>query len=102
MSPNEEVTAAVVARIRSARQARGMSAQGLADAITERGYKVSRETLAGAENNLRATISVDLVVHAAHVLSVPVVSFLTDQPWCERCNNNPPPGFTCNECGATA
>jgi hypothetical protein len=63
---------------------------------------VSRETLAGAENNLRATISVDLVVHAAYVLAVPVVSFLTDQPWCERCNNNPPPGFTCKECGGDA
>lgn len=98
----EEISAAVIARIRRARRASGMSAHALADAVTACGYKVSRETLAGAENGLRATISVDLVVHAAHVLSVPVVSLLTDQPWCERCNNNPPPGFTCNECGAGA
>lgn len=98
----EEISAAVIARIRRARRASGMSAQALADAITARGYKVSRETLAGAENGLRATVSVDLAVHAAQVLAVPVVSFLTDQPWCERCNNNPPPGFVCKECGAEA
>lgn len=96
----EEVTAEVIARIRRVRRERGVSAQALADAITARGHKVSRETLAGAENGFRATISVDLLVHAARFLNVSPARLLSDGPWCAACNDSPPPGFICKECGA--
>lgn len=98
----EEVTAQVIARIRRVRRERGLSAQALADAITERGHKVSRETLAGAENGFRATISVDLLVHAARILKVSPAQMLSDGPWCNACCDDPPEGFACKSCGAEA
>ena len=79
-----------------------MSAQALADAVTEKGYKLSRETLAAAENGFRETIPVDLLVLAAEVLGVPPAHLLSDGPWCTACADGPPSGFTCNACGAGA
>lgn len=94
------VSAEVGARIKRARKGRGFSAQALADAITARGYEVHRATIAKIENGLRETTPVDVVVHAARILQVPVLSLLIDGIWCEHCCDAPPPGFACPECGA--
>lgn len=96
------VSAEVGARIKRARKGRGFSAQALADAITARGYAVSRATVAKIENGLKETTPVDVVVHAARVLQVPMLTLLLDGEWCERCHDNPPAGFACTECGASA
>lgn len=98
----EAISASVVARIRLARRQRGMSVQALAEAITACGFQISRVSIAKAEAGIRETIPVDLVVHAARVLSVPVVRLLVDDAWCSHCNDAPPTGFVCKECGAEA
>ncbi|MFD3955959.1 MULTISPECIES: helix-turn-helix domain-containing protein [Streptomyces] len=98
----EAVSATVAARLQAARKSRNMTAQALADAITARGYAVSRTVIAKVEGGIRETIPVDLVVHAAQVLHVPVLRLLTDGPWCACCNDTPPGGFSCLACGATA
>lgn len=96
------VSAEVGARIKRARKGRGFSAQALADAITARGYAVHRATIAKIENGIQETTPVDVVVHAARVLQVPVLTLLGDGEWCEHCHDAPPPGFACTHCGATA
>lgn len=95
------VSAEVGARLKIARRGRGMSAQALADAITARGYEVHRATIAKIENGIKETVPVDVVVHAARVLQVPVLRLLVDSEWCGHCHDAPPAGFACPECGAT-
>jgi len=96
------VTALVSGRIRRARKERGLTAQALADRITGLGYRVSREVIAKIENGTREAVPVDVVVHAAKVLQVPVLRLLSDGPWCERCGDAPPSGFACTACGAAS
>ncbi|MFD3955961.1 MULTISPECIES: helix-turn-helix domain-containing protein [Streptomyces] len=97
----QPISASVIKRIRRSREERGFSAQTLADAITAKGFKLSRETLSGAENGFRETIPVDVLVLAAEVLGVPPSRLLSDGAWCGHCNDQPPSGFTCNACGVT-
>jgi transcriptional regulator with XRE-family HTH domain len=97
-----KVSAAVSARIQAARKNQGVTAQALADGITAQGFEISRVVIAKIEAGIRETVPVDVVVHAAHVLHVPVLSFLTDGAWCAVCGDAPPAGFTCNTCGAAA
>lgn len=96
------VSAEVGARIKRARKGRGFSAQALADAITARGYAVHRATIAKIENGIKETIPIDIVVHAARVLQVPVLRLLVNSEWCGHCHDDPPVGFACPECGASA
>lgn len=98
----EAVSAAVAVRIHAARKSQGMTAQALADAITAKGYGVSRTVIAKIESGVRETVPVDVVVHAAQVLHVPVLRLLATVPWCTCCNDTPPGGFSCLACGATA
>lgn len=95
-----EVSASVSARIYRARKERGLTAQALADRITELGFPISRVVIAKIENGIRETVPVDVVYHAARVLQVPILSLLSDGPWCERCRDSPPAGFACKACGA--
>jgi transcriptional regulator with XRE-family HTH domain len=97
-----EVSAYVGGRIHAARKMRGVTAQALADAITGRGYAAHRATIAKIENGIQEKVPVDVVVHAARVLQVPVLSLLSDGPWCSACGDDPPVGFACRSCGAEA
>lgn len=97
--PQMPVSAGVIARIRAYRKARGMSTQGLADAITADGYHCLRSTLANHEGGRHQSLPVDLVYAAARVLGVPVGALFEDVP-CSVCSGAPPSGFTCNACGA--
>lgn len=90
----------VIDRIRQARQTRGMSVQQLADAITNRGYPIRRNTLADMETHRIAAVPVDVAVLAAQALAVPVARLLPPPPDCRTCKGRPPAGFTCNRCGA--
>ncbi|CAL9502672.1 helix-turn-helix domain-containing protein [Streptomyces sp. enrichment culture] len=91
-------SAEVIARIRRVRQARNMSVQALADAVTANGHQLSRGTLANQECGRALAISVDQVVAIAQVFGVPVSTLLEDAQ-CEACKGAPPRGFSCNACG---
>jgi transcriptional regulator with XRE-family HTH domain len=95
------VSEQVMARIRRFRKTRGMSAQALADAITEHGYAISRSVLANQEARRIQTVPVDLAKAAADVFGIPIGD-LFEGPFCSTCRDEPPSGFTCNACGASA
>jgi len=95
----EPVSRTVVDRIHHLRMHRGMSARVLAEAISARGYHIKRTTLANQESGRVQTVSIDFVVHAAVVLGVPVDQLVHGFA-CNTCAGSPPPGFTCNGCGA--
>lgn len=90
----------VIDRIRQARQTRGMSVQQLADAITERGYPITRGSLADMETTRIVAVPVDVVILAAQILAVPVARLLPAPLDCRTCKGKPPAGYTCNRCGA--
>lgn len=94
------VSAQVIARIRRHRKGRGLSVQGLADALTEHGYPVNRGVLANQEAHRVQTVPVDLAKAAAEVFGIPI-SDLFEGPFCSTCRDEPPRGFTCNACGTS-
>lgn len=100
-NPMHDLSRQVIDRIRQTRQSRGMSVQQLADAITARGYRIGRSSLAEMEIGRKVTVPVDLVLIAAQVLAVPVSRLLPAPPDCRTCKGRPPIGFTCNQCGAS-
>lgn len=101
--PIHNVSRAVIARIRRERLARRMSTQELADAVTAAGYYVTRGNLAMKETATAGErgviVSVDLLHAVAQVFDLPVADLLSLEP-CHACGDAPPPGFTCNTCGA--
>ncbi|HET6355998.1 helix-turn-helix transcriptional regulator [Streptomyces sp.] len=99
VQPPLPVSAAVIARIRRHRQARKMSAQTLADAITANGYHLQRATLANQEAGRAQTIPIDLIAAAAKVFGLPITALLEDVA-CGTCGGKPPRGFACITCGA--
>lgn len=96
------VSAAVIAELRTLRKELRVSAQQLADRMTEAGYPVKRSVIANLESGRRAEVSIDHVTIAAKALGVDVsalVRRVTDP--CPHCKGEPPAGFTCNTCGTT-
>lgn len=95
------VTTDVVRRIRALRHRHGMSAQALADLMTQHGYPVLRSAIALAENGRRHEISVDWLAAAAQALNVSITT-LWHGPACLQCSDSPPGGYSCNACGREA
>lgn len=99
-SETSVVTAAVVAELRALRMELKVSAQELADRMTQCGYPIKRSVIANLESGRRAEVSVDHVAIAAKALGVDPAAILrrvTDP--CPTCKGEPPAGFTCNTCG---
>ncbi|OPC84139.1 hypothetical protein B4N89_27305 [Embleya scabrispora] len=78
---------------------RGWSAERLAAEVTASGYPLSRSSVATAERNHRAGMSVDQLVATARALGTSPVNLLACGP-CPTCHGTPPAGFTCGDCGA--
>lgn len=99
MSP---VSAAVIAELRALRKELKVSAQQLADRMTEAGYPVKRSVIANLESGRRAEVSIDHVAIAAKALGVDVSALVrrVTEP-CPHCKGEPPSGFTCNTCSTT-
>jgi transcriptional regulator with XRE-family HTH domain len=89
----------VAARIRRARTLRGWSAQYLAGVISEQGYPMHRASIAALETGDRLVTVDDLVAFAA-AFDVNPSRLLGEQSLCGTCNDNPPSGFVCLNCGA--
>lgn len=97
------VSATVIAELRALRRELKVSAQQLADRMTEAGYPIKRSVIANLESGRRAEVSIDHVAIAARALGVDVsalVRRVTDP--CPNCKGEPPAGFTCNTCGGAA
>jgi transcriptional regulator with XRE-family HTH domain len=90
----------VVSRIRMMRLARGWSAQHLANVMTEQGHRISRATIAKFECGARRLVTIDDLWAFARAFQVPTDQLLDDGPACLVCNNAPPAGFACLNCGA--
>lgn len=97
------VSAAVIAALRSIRQAQHVSARELAERMTALGYPMARSVVANAESGRRAEVSVDHLAFAALALGVDAATVLRGitNP-CPHCHGKPPEGFTCNTCGGAA
>lgn len=97
MSQALPVTAEIIARVRTLRKERGISAKTLAETMTANGYPTSRTSIAQGECGDRKEVSVDWVVAVARALSVPV-ELVFRGPSCTACNDMPPKGFSCYAC----
>ncbi|PJN00848.1 hypothetical protein CG740_23380 [Streptomyces sp. CB01201] len=90
--------------MRAMRHEQGVSAQLLADRMTELGYPTKRSALANVESGRRKEISVDYLVAAAEALNTDLLTVLVrcQLVACPACKGSPPGGFTCNSCGAAS
>ncbi|MGW5477616.1 helix-turn-helix domain-containing protein [Streptomyces sp. NPDC004008] len=93
------ISTEVIAKLRALRKIQKVSAQTLADRMTELGYPVQRTVIANLENGRRSDVSVDHVVTAAQVLGTTITALLNEPVVCPQCQGQPPAGFTCNTCG---
>lgn len=89
----------VSADVRQLRMGQGLSAQGLADRVTNGGGVVDRQIISKIECGKRR-VTVDGLVSLARALSVEPVDLLAELPECGACRNQPPMGFKCRICGA--
>lgn len=96
------VSADVTTKLRTLRKEQRLSALALADSLRERGYHVTRSTIATYEILQADTVPLDYAAAAATVLGTSLVALLTGPAPCLRCNGFPPAGFTCNACGGAA
>jgi transcriptional regulator with XRE-family HTH domain len=98
------ISATVISVLREMRQEQGVSAQHLADRMTELGYTVQRTVLANLESGRRKEVSVDHLVTATEALNTDLLSVLVrcQLVACPACKSSPPEGFTCNTCGAAS
>lgn len=101
MTPDQSPERRAVARIRRIRQARGMSAQALSEAMAGTPMSLGRSSIASLEAGQRR-LTVDELFDFAQALGVPVTHLLAEGPECGRCNDKPPAGCMCLTCGATA
>lgn len=98
------VSRQVAARLAAARKQAGLTLRGLAQALTGTGVPIGWKTIhaleAGADPARHArAVTVDELVALAAVLGT-TPGALLHGPGCAACCDTPPPGFTCNACGA--
>jgi transcriptional regulator with XRE-family HTH domain len=93
------LSADLIAKVRTLRKLQNLSAQRLADLLTEDGFPIKRSVLANMEGGRVATVSVDFLDAAARALGTDLVALLTQPVACPKCQGTPPAGFTCNTCG---
>jgi transcriptional regulator with XRE-family HTH domain len=59
-----------------------------------------RQTVSLAEKGRRGLAAPEMLA-LSELLEVPIEQLFHGIPPCEGCNDSPPAGFTCNDCGAT-
>lgn len=96
----DRITKAVITRMRDERHRRGWSAEQFSERVASLGVDLPRSVIANAENGRRGYMSIEEVAGIAHALGTTVQWLM----WgtgvaCIPCQDNPPAGFTCNDCG---
>lgn len=94
----------VAAQITAARTRLGMSQHNLADALTGTNVHLARSVIAAIEGSAHPhtparAITVDELCALAQAMDVTATALLYG-PNCGTCHDAPPPGLTCNACGA--
>lgn len=97
---NREVSAQFVQNMRILRRRFNLTAEGLAEQVSARGYHIGRTSLGALETGTSVIVPLDLAVPVAQVLGVSLAGML--EPLCEQCQGAPPAGFACRACGAEA
>lgn len=106
-TPNDlPISRIVAANIAAHRAHRGWSTRALAQATQESGNPIGPSTVSRIEKSARpgaipVVVSVDQLVALAEAFGVPLDKLLK-APTCPACMDNPPAGFACRTCGATA
>lgn len=98
------ISRTVAANTTRLREARGLNLSALARAIQANGHRMHRSSLVRIEVGRHATggrrpVTVDELVWIAEALGVDPCKLLTAST-CSTCNDAPPRGFTCKDCGA--
>jgi transcriptional regulator with XRE-family HTH domain len=94
MSWDEQVVKRIASQIRALRTAEGISAQGLADRITELGHAMSRSTLADIENGRRKYITVTELMMLARALNTAPILLIYPGPYGDATEVLPNINFT--------
>jgi transcriptional regulator with XRE-family HTH domain len=100
------VSRAVGVNVAALRKIRGWSQRALANETQSTGKPVGFSTICRMEKAARpdqdpVAVYIDDVVSLAAALGVTVQQLITP-PKCRACMDQPPPGFACRTCGATA
>ena len=97
----DATTRALVQRMRDERYRRGWSAQELSEKVTrDGGVPFPRSIIANLENGRRDDFPIGEIVGVAKVFNTSVTWLLYGTGIaCTQCNDAPPAGFTCNDCG---
>jgi transcriptional regulator with XRE-family HTH domain len=98
----EPITRLVVKNVRTLRQRRRWSAQRLVDEMAAHGHTMTRSVIANREGGRTGGVTVDDLVGFAKAFGMAPQDLLAELPAvvCEHCADEPPPGFSCNACGA--
>lgn len=75
-----------------------MSAEKLAQTCTAGGYPLSRSTLANLESGRKEDIGLTALVALAAALNT-TVARLIGEMYCAHCEDAPPAGYQCQQCG---
>lgn len=98
-----DATNRVVANVRRLREIRGWLARELAERMTAVGCPMSRSVISNREGaHCPSRVSADELVAFADVFGKSITDLVAEEMIaCPRCNDKPPTGFTCNNCGVT-
>ncbi len=88
---------AVMANVQRIRNLRGLTYKQLSDRLEDIGHPLAVLGLSRLERGERR-VDVDDLTALAKALGIGVMDLLGEQD-CAACGNQPPKGFTCNECG---
>lgn len=98
--PIHPVTRTVARNVRAHRKQRGLTAEVLARAMTERGVYMRRSVLANLEAGRRENVTVAELAVFAQIFGATASELMGEPSPCAVCCGFPPGGFTCNACGA--
>jgi len=93
------------AAVREGRERRQMTQATLALVMSKGGFRWRQQTVTRAENARRPFfLGEALALSALLGIDLNAIADGADSPLraCDTCRDQPPPGFTCNECGRRA
>lgn len=94
------ITNEVARRMRHRRLAAGLTLTEQAEAMTAAGYTINYTSLSAIEHGHRVDLPIRLIAAAADALEVPLRNLIPGLGRCPTCGDDPPAGFSCNDCGA--
>lgn len=96
-----EVGRNVAANVQRLRTGQRLSTTKLAELLGAQGRLIHATSITKIEGGARR-VDVDDLAFLAAVLKVDPTVLLSPAPICSTCQNDPPPGFECRSCGASA